>query len=221
MDEVEYLERRRSNWRILTNDGANITAYNELTRESFSGTQAAYNAIHNEIEFIRHRGDRIVGGSVIVNALHYLTHRGLLFHHASKHTLSVGTPLLHLIVTGTNTVHLQPPVVNVESAPCEIYFYEDTTTSALGTPTVLSNNNRVSTNTPSVTVYEGPTVTGNGTQLDYELITGSNNTGGTGALLSREIILKPSSKYLLSLSKISGPDALVSVSFELYEPAGL
>jgi len=48
-NQDSYAYYNPSNWRVLTNDGTNLTAYNEKTRHTFNGTTAAFNALISTI----------------------------------------------------------------------------------------------------------------------------------------------------------------------------
>ena len=101
----------------------------------------------------------------------------------------------------------------------EIFTFEGTTTSADGTSIASINRNRNSANTADLVVTHTPTITADGTEIYHDYIIGgikNKATGGTDGF-SDEIIMKPSTKYLIRVTNDSGADEIVSVSIHWYE----
>ena len=116
-----------------------------------------------------------------------------------------GTNLDILLVTGTNSPHF----VWLFSSEASFVssFYEDCTASG-GSSLSIFNHNRNSSNTPTLSVYTGSTITDVGNLLLRQLIS-SGHKEGSAREWNHEIILKPNSKYLLRVSKVdSGTDAI-------------
>ena len=117
--------------------------------------------------------------------------------------LAANSNLDIMLVTGAaKEIHLKDISVNVlknaASGNTQFILYEDITVSADGTAQTVFNNNRRSVVTPDVSVYLNPTITGLGTTLitylthnDWETYVAPSYTNNW------EIVLKPSSKYLL------------------------
>lgn len=102
-----------------------------------------------------------------------------------------------------------------------VEVYEAPTTSADGTPLTCYNNDRNSSNTPTLLVFKDPTVSGTGTTRLGVLVMGSdgaNPVGDRGGKSERgkEVILKVSTDYLLRFTALND-NTRVSMDLEFYE----
>lgn len=104
----------------------------------------------------------------------------------------------------------------------QIQLYEDTTVSANGAVQTPQNRNRRSLNTPDLTLYLGPTVTGVGTVLSNRLIPagkGGNSAGGDISSFE-EWILAESTNYLFRVTNRGGGAKPVGLAIDWYEAEG-
>jgi hypothetical protein len=156
---------------------------------------------------VRRAFDPYVHAITIIDEEHRLIHDGCGFQGDVVQTaLANGATGNILVVTGTKSAHVRACDVSVSGAPCTINMYEDATTSADGTAvTTLINLNRLSSNASLAAMYYGATVTDNGTHLATTLVPSVGKDAGTiMSSFGEEIILKASSKYLLTLTNNSG-----------------
>lgn len=103
----------------------------------------------------------------------------------------------------------------------ELRLFEGTTFSAAGTGLTAVNHNRFSTNTAQGTFSSGPTITGDGTQLDLEYLpggTGSFFSGGAGSQFFEEYVLQTGEVYLLRMTNRAGAAQPASLHVDFYEP---
>lgn len=156
-----------------------------------------------------------VNPDVEIDFIHHVIHEGLRYTVHDLATVSAATPKIYLIITpNTSTrVHI---VFEVEggAAGVKVELYEGTTTSDNGTAITPINNNRNSSNVTTLSVYKGPTVTLDGTQLTVEQ-SGSASVGGKvsgHAEFEEEFVLKQNTNYQLKITTLAD---LVSVSTQI------
>jgi hypothetical protein len=158
-----------------------------LTQESGHGPIEQYSGAYRSIE-----------------VEHAKIHDGKGFLSNGKATIASAASQTRLFKNPAgNYPHLRMLLVDATSAPIELAFYESPVTTADGTPSVVHNYNRASTNTPNLLLYGSPTVTSNGTLLETILVGGTRNSGGMGIDIPTEWVLKPATNYLLIATNIS------------------
>lgn len=101
-----------------------------------------------------------------------------------------------------------------------VELFEAPTTTADGTALTSRNNDRNSSNTATTLFYYDPTVTGDGTRIDVDVIgsDGANPAGADGGDMNRETewLLKRNTSYLIKFT--SGTDnCRVSLHMSHYE----
>jgi len=101
-----------------------------------------------------------------------------------------------------------------------VELFEAPTTSANGTALTSRNNDRNSSNTATTLFYYDPTVTGDGTRIDVDVIgsDGANPVGADGGDMSRDMewLLKRNTAYLIKFT--AGTDnCRVSLHMSHYE----
>ena len=150
---------------------------------------------------------------------HAQIHQGNGYTLSGKHVGLASTATLDfLLVTDGSTPHFRSAVMQMTGGPCDVALYEDTVTSADGTPMTPYNNNRLSTNTSSTLLYQGPTITDIGTQIEYHLVpVAGNQSGGAVEKVGGEWILKPASKYVVRVTNNDNSAVDVGFSFFWYE----
>lgn len=102
------------------------------------------------------------------------------------------------------------------SLGCTCTIFEGPTISANGTSLTIYNIARSSTITSPLSIYRDPTVTSEGTSIYSEQIGSSTIGGKIGELDTLKFILKSNTKYLLKLSTLA-VDTAISVSFQWEE----
>lgn len=162
--------------------------------------------------------DTISGYLITIDDIHARIHQGVFFE-ANNLTLNVAvaSPKKILLVTGgTKVVHLSYDV-ETGAGGAKLELYEGTTVSDTGTPITSINENRLSTNTAEMQVFDTPTVTNDGTQIDIHQ-SGTTTAGGklSGHVgFNREFILKKSTNYQLKITTLAQVD--VSTEIDWYE----
>lgn len=123
-----------------------------------------------------------------------------------------------LIVLGDESAHLVFAVSSESNA--RLQFFEDTVTSADGNQNVPMNHNRYSTRVSALSLYDTPTVTSVGTQLDGDkvILAGKTKSGGSNVGSFLEYILKANTKYLVRLTNLGSQTAVMSIALHFYEP---
>ena len=169
-------------------------------------------------DFVFSNGAHIPRSATITQD-HINIHLGNGFTLAEYHEgLANSGVLNHLIVTGYYPVHIRQLIVETTQAPVVMDYFEDTTVSANGTLNPVANNNRTSTKTATAAVYEGPTITTDGTAMGSTLIpTTAKDSGGVGFLKGGEWILKPNSNYLFRVTNNSGSSIDFGLTLFFYE----
>lgn len=174
--------------------------------------------------YMRGAGDPI--GDLLIPVIefdHHQVHEGESFQVTSPPAaLASGASIDFRLVVGAVLPTTRAPHLDIEvDATVEtwVYLYEAPTTSANGTQQTVHNRNRGSTNTPSATVWLGPTVSAEGVLLSSWII-GSGNKGGGSSRGSLEWVLKPSTVYLIRMTaKAANNDACMRLQF--YEDLGV
>lgn len=122
------------------------------------------------------------------------------------------------IVTLDNQIFIEVLNVVTESTETLVELKEDIVATG-GTPLLLFNRNRANVDTPVVTTILNPTVSDQGTTVFSYVIFNSDDQGnsvivsGTGTV--GPFLLKPNSRYIISITNQSGATADYSTSFTL------
>lgn len=133
-------------------------------------------------------------------------------------TVTAGSTLDILFVTpATPYVNLELFAWLSDNGPCDTFMYEGSTVSANGSEITAYNSNRNSSNQAQTKIFSGPTVTGTGTALVYDLLTTTKQTSGTTALPQTKWVLKPSTNYLFRLKNNSLQSATVDFNAFWYQ----
>ncbi len=155
---------------------------------------------------------------ITIDDIHARIHQGNLYEANNLATsVAVASPKRFLIITpGIKAIHF---AYEVESGAggIKVELFEDTIVSANGTAIVLMNQNRLSSNIATLQIFEGPTVTADGTQIDIHQ-SGTTTSGGkiSGHIsFNREFILKKNTNYQMKITTLAQVD--VSTEFDWYE----
>lgn len=163
--------------------------------------------------------DAVSGAVQVIQWEHSRIHSGRGYTWSEKASVNNGATLYHLMDNGAaNYPHLRLVLMQATSAPFDVALYESPTIAANGTPNAVQNNNRNSANVSGLAIYDSPTVTSDGTLLEYLLIAGTKQSGGSGdSGVETEWVLKPSTKYLLKMTNNSGGVATIGCRMFWYE----
>lgn len=122
--------------------------------------------------------DLVSNNIVNIDQVHHQIHKGRHFQFTDiTEDVQSATPKRYLLISPNTTTRIHL-VYRLESFPgALVQLYEGTTVSANGSQLSTPNSNRNSLNTAELLAYEDPTVTGDGTLL-FSDQEGSTTTGG-------------------------------------------
>ena len=173
--------------------------------------------------------DNYVSALTVITEPHRMIHDGMFFD-ASQIVASVanGANLDILLKFPAGAIgHLLLVEFTLQDAPCDIFFYEDTTVSADGAAVNVRNHNRVGTpnDSSNAEVFTGPTVTDVGTLLHERFIPDAGGQGNqaAGLLVAGEdaewVLGHPTEamNYMWRLTNNSGGAIKASFHFNGYE----
>ncbi len=162
--------------------------------------------------------DRQHGGLVVLDELHHMTHRGLLFN-VSKHFTGVannGFANILLRASVDKTLHV------VFSSTCGgnslLNILEDPTTSG-GASLSIINRNRGAVNNVNAVALSNVTISDPGLLLEEKFIPGGSGrpaAGGTATSFASEYIFLPNIDYVIRVQNISGQSREVGISIVFY-----
>ena len=151
------------------------------------------NAVHNILD-----ADGMVK---VASSQNTYVHEGKAFNFSFVGSISGVTYLMSR--TGAKPVHLLGYHVQAASNAVAIEFREAPTVTSAGTAQSVISRNRIESETPTLAVYLGPTVTADGVLLATSKIfasgTGANRVGGDAAI-PIEWLLKPETDYVFKLT---------------------
>ena len=151
--------------------------------------------------------DTVVTPAVVsIDIEHSRIHSGKAFLLNGQYTLANATTAYVLLDNpAASYPHLRQWGITTTAAPVDVFLYEGATVTANGTTKTGLNLNRNSATTPTLATYTGPTVTVDGTLLEYVVAPGAKQSGGEGLdPVPTEWILKPSTKYVFKITNNSG-----------------
>ncbi len=159
--------------------------------------------------------DKLSNGIHVASIIQQLMHAGKLFAVSTVNKgIMNGTSIDILLRTGVNPAHASLRMTADGTADLKVF--EAPTTSADGTPLLLVARNRVTSVAIGVLVFAGPTVSTTGLLLLDEIVPPSGIREVQG-LLADEIVMRPSTDYLLRLSNTSGGNINVGFVIDLFE----
>jgi hypothetical protein len=179
---------------------------------------------HAEVIYVGDIGltsDDITGAQAVIPTEHYEVHEGETFQSSYKSpddgAIADNASLEILLQTGSAYPHMTFSVA--AGGDCEVLFYEDTTTSDVGTALVENNMQRYSTNVATLTATHTPTVSGVGTLLHNSFEPGGRGPqapGGTGRS-NTEWVLDINTVYLVRATNRAGTAQPMSIVVQWYE----
>lgn len=176
---------------------------NQKVRSNNDGTSTPYTIIH------------INDPIKTIGFVHQLIHEGYGFHASEKiSSLTNGSSYNLLLQTSNTETHLLITHIDSTAAPCDIFIFEDAIVSNVGTPVSVHNTNRINQLPYNGRLYHTPTITNDGTQLEYHIINGAKQSGGSSEVFDFEWVLKPNSNYLIRLTNNS--TGTLDAGYELF-----
>lgn len=171
----------------------------------------------NSGEFISIAVDEDSNSLVTISEPHAHIHHGHFFTlHYYNESVADDDNLDIILKTGALEVHAGG-VVN--SGGDAIVSIQEGVSYTGGTPLVIFNKNRNSTNTPVTTAFHTPTVTASGVTIFEEYTIGGTYNQSTGANTrnNSEWELKPNTNYLFRTTNKAGLAKIISTNLEFYE----
>lgn len=167
---------------------------------------------------------------VMIDYDHHQLHEGEVYIYCQKVTLANNaTRDIRFVVPNITIPQGVDPTARLPHLRFEfigpgadIMFYEGPT-ATLGTLKTGINRNRGgagSTNTPQLSIYDAPTVTGVGTEIFCGMLTGTRTSGGSSEV-SSEFVLKNNTQYLFRITNTSGTSGDFLLRFHWYEDLGV
>ena len=152
---------------------------------------------------------------------HAKIHEGKTFVHSARHTITSGNSLYFLLINPAgNYAHLKWSV-KADTSPLEVYGFKNPITTANGTEVPVGNTNDSSSIVANMKIYESPTITSNGTQMEYDLIVGSGvgagASGGNTDSIVKEWVLAPNTHYLMRTINNAVGTAIIAHKLYWYE----
>ena len=162
--------------------------------------------------------DEDVGALNVIDAVHREVHEGHVFTAEHSANVANGNSLEILITTGTKQAHAAFSIA--AGGQVTVYFFEATSKTA-GTGITPRNHNRNKSDNTNVTVAHTPGGAGDGTAIvNGRLLPGGATQQtriGATARSNLELILRPSTKYLLRVTNTSGSAIDINPVFVYYE----
>lgn len=134
---------------------------------------------------------------------HFQVHQGNYYtasHSATIDDSGGANPILDILMSNpaNNYPHFRGFHVQSDGGPFDVDFYEGPTVTANGTAMQINNNNRNSSNTATMSIYYGSTISVVGTALEGVIVPGAR--GVVGNDVTEEWDLAPSTDYLLRIT---------------------
>ena len=155
----------------------------------------------------------------IADTEHMRFMEGKSFETAIKATVNNGAnyDVLIRIPSTLQYAHLFGYFYVTTSAPCDTFLFEGTSVSNNGTTFATFNKNRMSDTTALTLLSHTPTITNTGVQIEYDLLHGSKQDGGSFKNFLGHMILKGDTNYPTRLTNNSTGVATIAFSIHWYE----
>lgn len=165
--------------------------------------------------------DPFSGAVGVIDQEHFNIHRGRSFTVGRRFDIANGGGVVNFmgVVPAGVYPHYRKITVAIDGGPFDMDFYEDTVVSANGALVPSYNNNRNSTNAAAMLVYEGPTITTDGTLLEPVLAPGTKSEGSLGSDAANEWILKTNANSMIRITNNTpgGGTSRATVNMTWYE----
>jgi len=134
---------------------------------------------------------------------HKRIHDGQGYKCTAKFTAIASDADLNILLVNpvANFSHLRLYRFTATGGPLDTFLFSGTTVSANGTSIISHNLNENSDNTADLDIYHTPTITTDGTEIEYDLLPTDGNKAGTQTTaVPLEHIFKPDTNYLLRMT---------------------
>jgi len=139
----------------------------------------------------------------VIDTEHAHIHNGNVYQLSGTITGLASTASAYILIDPTTPIHWRYFKFTADGGPFDIEFFENPTTTADGADQTPINRNRLSANTSASNIYEGPTVTDDGSRLDIATAistgTGVNAAGELEGVVA-EWIIDGDNTYLLKIT---------------------
>ena len=146
--------------------------------------------------------DEFSGAIGVIEQEHLKIHEGKGFTLAVRLTIANvgGTHEFLGVVPAFSFPHFRNITVASDGGPVDVDFYEAPTYSVTGSTVTPFNNNRNSSTTANLAIYDAPTLTDDGVLLEPILIPGTKQSGSLGSEGSNEWNLKQGEDYMIRVT---------------------
>lgn len=155
----------------------------------------------------------------IIEAEHAKIYEGCAYETSGKFSVANGENL-DFLITIPNTIsfmHLFEYTFGSDTAPADIFLYEGSTISASGNNMHVHNMNRLVPDNNKVLISSGCTVSTSGLQLEYGLITGTKQEGGSLSGFIGNMVFKPNILYVIRYANRATGTAIISFNINWFE----
>lgn len=168
--------------------------------------------------------DPLLHAVTVIRSGHRMAHDGFMYHTSGKITgiLNAAETDVYMKAPAGVYPHFSRALMTFGDGDIDVETYESTIVSDPGTPVLVHNTNRNSSNVNAMQIYGAPTVTDPGVLL-HQLwapdtgATGSHQIGISNVQNGEEWILRPDTGYMLRITNNSGGTISLSYEFLFYE----
>mgnify|MGYP003126151019 FL=1 len=165
--------------------------------------------------------DKYAHAVTVISSQHRLIHDGMFFSGWFRNaTLASGSKLyLGISVPASTYPHMQVVQVTADEGGLEVELYENSTYSG-GSAVTMVNRNRNSSKTLSTSVVSAPTVTTEGTLIDFHILPEQGAGGHSGVNTKEEfgeLALSSSTDYLIAVDNTTATTRDVTINIAAYE----
>lgn len=215
---------------VTANAGTNLnTSLLSTAANQTNGTQLVNARMVDEFGVVstEQLGDNYFSGvPVFIDEEHHEIHCGDSYSVSRSVDLANGASDDILVIvpneqgTGQNQKLYHLLISYLTELETHYYLYEGPTVTGNGTQLTAYNRNRNSLNTTGLTFYFGPTVTGTGT-LIKERHHGSGRSSGSDTRDAGEWVLKNNTSYLIRLTNATANNNYISWDIQHYVHPGI
>jgi len=168
-------------------------------------------------KWVRVQIDPLSHNLVAIRHSHHEVHEGNSYIATMVAALAGGQVMYCQMTTPASPLIHGLMVCGSDGNGVTIDVFEAPTNTSGGTPVPIYNRNRTSIKTTGATFVHTPTVVDTGTTLIRSTHIGSKNTTASPDRSLEELILKPSTKYLIRLTVDAATSTIFSGEFNWYE----
>lgn len=172
----------------------------------------------NEADILRNATDG-TGAQISMDEVHAFVNRGIVFSVSRKLTISGNSSAYLVAETNGAVAHFVSETYRSNEGGVEVRLFENPTFSG-GTEIQPINKNRTSDNTSTLTIKQGVTVNGNGTELYLIGMPASASflmRGEKSGADNVPWVLQSDTSYAIEIRNLTGASKDVYVDFVWYE----